>query len=102
MEMGGQLHAPTALSPGKEPPVKLDTRLGGPQSRSGRCGEKRILATNPKFAWKDLEIPLQVSVRFIGVPDEIKTGHLPNISQKPYHLSQLARSVNLERSPQIL
>jgi hypothetical protein len=39
--VSGQLHAPTALPPGKEPP--LDRRLGGPQSRSGRFGEEKIL-----------------------------------------------------------
>jgi hypothetical protein len=36
MEVSGQLHALAALSPGKETPVPLDRRLGGPQSRS-RC-----------------------------------------------------------------
>jgi hypothetical protein len=39
----GQLHAPAALSPGKEPPYPLDRRLSGPQSRSGRLGEEKIL-----------------------------------------------------------
>jgi hypothetical protein len=39
---GGQLHAPAALPPGKAPPVPLDRRLGGPQSRSGRCEEQKI------------------------------------------------------------
>jgi hypothetical protein len=34
MEVSGQLYAPAALSPGKEP-------LGGPQSRSGRGGEEK-------------------------------------------------------------
>jgi hypothetical protein len=41
MEVSGQLHAPTALSPGKE---FLDRRLGGPQNRSGRCVEQKNLA----------------------------------------------------------
>jgi hypothetical protein len=36
MEMSGQLHAPAALPPGKEPRYPLDRTLGGPQSRSGR------------------------------------------------------------------
>jgi hypothetical protein len=35
LEVSGQLHAPAALSPGKEPPVPI-----GPQSRSGRRREK--------------------------------------------------------------
>jgi hypothetical protein len=34
MEVNGQLHAPAALPPGKEP-------LGGPQSRSERDGEEK-------------------------------------------------------------
>jgi len=38
MEVSGQLHAPAALPPGKEPWYPLDRRLGGPQSRSGRGG----------------------------------------------------------------
>jgi hypothetical protein len=37
MEMSGQLHAP-----GKRPQYQLNRRLGGPQSRSGRGGEKII------------------------------------------------------------
>jgi hypothetical protein len=39
----GQLHAPAALPPGKEPRYPLDKRLGGPQSRSGRHREEKIL-----------------------------------------------------------
>jgi hypothetical protein len=35
MEVSGKLHAPVALSPGKNPCYPLDRRLGGPQSRSG-------------------------------------------------------------------
>jgi len=36
---GSQLHAPSTLPPGKQPPwYSLDRRLGGPQSRSG-CGD---------------------------------------------------------------
>jgi hypothetical protein len=42
----GQLHAPTALPPEKEPPYQLYRRLGGPQSQSGRHGEVKILASH--------------------------------------------------------
>jgi hypothetical protein len=38
MEVSGQLHAPAALSPGKDP---LDRRLGGLQRRSRRGGEQK-------------------------------------------------------------
>jgi hypothetical protein len=37
---GGEIHAPSTL-----PPVPLDRKLGGSQSRSGRCGERKILHT---------------------------------------------------------
>jgi hypothetical protein len=36
MEVSDQLHAPAALLPGKESPLPI-----GPQSRSGRGGEKK-------------------------------------------------------------
>jgi hypothetical protein len=45
MEVSGQLHAPTALLPGKEPWYPLDRGLGGPQSRSGRGGEEKNSCT---------------------------------------------------------
>jgi hypothetical protein len=48
--VSGQVHAPTALPPGKSP------RLGGPQSRSGRYGEVNIF-TLPGF---ELSPPLVV------------------------------------------
>jgi len=38
MGVSGQLHAPAALPPGKEPLVPIDRRLGGPQSRFGHSG----------------------------------------------------------------
>jgi hypothetical protein len=38
-DLGGQLHAPAALSLEKEPPYPFDTRLDGPQSRFG-CGNE--------------------------------------------------------------
>jgi hypothetical protein len=41
MEVNGQLHAPDALPPGKEPWDPLDRRLGGAQSRSGHSSEKK-------------------------------------------------------------
>jgi hypothetical protein len=43
MEVTGQLHVLSALPQGKEPTV-LDRRLGGFQSRYGRCGEEKIFA----------------------------------------------------------
>jgi hypothetical protein len=43
MEVSGQLNATVAL-----PPVPMDTRLGGPKSRSGRCGVNRNLLPLPR------------------------------------------------------
>jgi hypothetical protein len=40
MEVGGQLHDPVALPPGKDPRYPLDKRLNGTQSRSGTGGLK--------------------------------------------------------------
>jgi hypothetical protein len=46
MEVSGQLHVPVAL-PHREraPRWPLDRKLGGPQSRSGRCGEEQNLSS---------------------------------------------------------
>jgi hypothetical protein len=41
--VSGQLHAPAALPPGKSPRYPFYRRLGGPQSRSGRYGEVKII-----------------------------------------------------------
>jgi hypothetical protein len=41
--VSGQLHAPAALPLGDSPRYPLDRRLGGLQSRFGRCGDKKIL-----------------------------------------------------------
>jgi hypothetical protein len=38
MEFNDQLHAQAALTPRKGPRYLWNRRLGGPQSRSGRCG----------------------------------------------------------------
>jgi hypothetical protein len=44
MKVSGQVNAPAALPPEKEPLLLLDRRLGGSQSRSRRCREvKNIL-----------------------------------------------------------
>jgi hypothetical protein len=48
VEVSGQLHASVALPPAKEPQFPFSRRPGGPQSRSGRCGEEKKLAM-PEF-----------------------------------------------------
>jgi len=48
MEVCGQLHAPVALPPGKEPQYLLIRRLFGPHGPSGRFGEEvAILVVQP-------------------------------------------------------
>jgi hypothetical protein len=42
MKVSGQLHAPTALLPGKEPPILIKWEGGLPQSRSRSGGEEKI------------------------------------------------------------
>jgi hypothetical protein len=49
MEMSGQLHTSAALPPGKEPLGPMDRKLGGPQSRSGRCGEEENSQPPPEI-----------------------------------------------------
>jgi len=49
MEGSGQLHAPAALPPRKEPQYPLDRRLGGRQSQSGRGGEEKNSQPLPGF-----------------------------------------------------
>jgi hypothetical protein len=41
MEVNGLLHAPAALPPREDPLVPMDRRVGEPQGRSGRRGEKK-------------------------------------------------------------
>jgi hypothetical protein len=55
MEVSGQLHALAYLPPGKEPLVTLDRRLGGPQSRSGRCGIEKYLLPLPRNRTQDVQ-----------------------------------------------
>jgi hypothetical protein len=45
--VGGEWLAsrPGRFTPGKDPRYPLDRKLGGPQSRTGRHGEVKILAT---------------------------------------------------------
>jgi hypothetical protein len=42
LELSGQLHAPAAFSPGKEPQLPIGCMLGGPRSWSEPYGEVNI------------------------------------------------------------
>jgi hypothetical protein len=58
LQMSGQLHAPVALSPGKNSLYTLDRRLGRPQSQSGRQGEEKIVdATGTRTPTPPLSSP---------------------------------------------
>jgi hypothetical protein len=66
MEVSGQFHAPAAFSSEKEPPIPLGRRLGGPQSRSGSCGEEKNLLPLPGLeslpsSMQSLAIPKKLS-----------------------------------------
>ena len=55
MEISGKIHAPAALSAGKNPPYPLNRRLGGPQSQSGRFEEDKSLFHLPEFKHRTLQ-----------------------------------------------
>jgi hypothetical protein len=49
MEISGNIQAPADLPPReKRPRYPLDRRLGGPQSRFGRVGEEKDIASFPR------------------------------------------------------
>jgi hypothetical protein len=54
MEMRGQLYATASLLQGKSPCYPLDRRVCGPQSRSGRSGEREIPSLHRKLNPKTL------------------------------------------------
>jgi hypothetical protein len=61
--MNDALHVPADLYRGKSPRYPLDRRLGGPQSRYGRCGENKnlALAGNPTSAFQPIAVPSELS-----------------------------------------
>jgi hypothetical protein len=65
MEVSGQLHASAALPPEKEP---LDRRLGGPQSRSERCGEEKNPHPPPEIKPSDPDRPAR---SLVAIPTEL-------------------------------
>jgi hypothetical protein len=97
----------------------LDRRLGGPHSRSGRRGEKKVLDPNralnfnpsvvqpvasrctdcailvPPFMWVDRGKSRKISVTITGVPTEFRTENLPNISLKGYRYANLVNCIPL-------
>jgi hypothetical protein len=66
--VSGQLHVSAALPPEKDPQYPSDRKLGGPQSRSGRCREEKIFdhsgtqtPTYRSFSPYLVPIPLELS-----------------------------------------
>jgi hypothetical protein len=71
MRVGGQIHAPAALTPGKETRYPLYRRLGGPQGRSERL---RKISPPPGF---DPRTVLPVASRY-AIPAHYCTDTLLN------------------------
>jgi hypothetical protein len=49
-------------------------------------GNYLIRGIIPEFSWKVLQI-IKTSVRIIGVPADIRTGHLPNAREKRHRIN---------------
>jgi hypothetical protein len=61
-----------------------------------RRSDRRVSwGTIPALAWRNCEKPLKTTESVVGVPAEIRTGLLPNTSQKRYCLSQLSPDVSI-------
>jgi hypothetical protein len=103
LEMSGQLHAPAALPPEKEPPYALDRRLGGPQNRCGRHGEDKnparvgnqISAAQP-VAHHSPTAPSQLP-RLNGVGMRIRTTSRKSISIFEHHFNSMVAAHRLTR-----
>jgi hypothetical protein len=50
-----------------------------------------LQGTIQAFAWRDRKELRKIVMSIIRVPAEIRTGHIPNTSEKIYRLRQLAR-----------
>jgi hypothetical protein len=61
--VNGQLHAPSVLSPSKQPPVPFGYVTGGPQSRCERCGGDKNVdpAGNGTLAVDPVDVPTELS-----------------------------------------
>jgi hypothetical protein len=55
------------------------------------CGCSLTWSTIQVFTWRDWEKPRKPSVKIVGVPAEIRIGHVPHWSHELCRLSQLAR-----------
>jgi hypothetical protein len=66
MKVNGQLLRPGCFISEKSPWYPLDRRLGGPQSRSGRCGEEKNLlplpGIEPQFLNRPVYSPVAIDV----------------------------------------
>jgi hypothetical protein len=74
-----QLHVPAALPPGKSSWYPLYRRLGGPQSRSGRYGEMKILApigTRTPTSWSPSPLAVAIPTMLFRLHAYILVGKL--------------------------
>jgi hypothetical protein len=85
LEVSGQLHAPAALPPEKSPRYPFYRRLGGPQSRSGRYGEGKILTIIISVfklydVWKAGTASLVYWLEFLATDPEV-SGSIPGATR---------------------
>jgi hypothetical protein len=66
--MSGQLHAPAALSSGKQPQYPLCRRLGGPQSQSGRYEEEKCFLPLKGIEPRFIDSP---TCSLVAIPTEV-------------------------------
>jgi hypothetical protein len=83
MDVSGHLHTLATLPLGENPWYALDTRMGGPQSRSGRGGEKKNPQPLPGLEPPIIQPVVQRCTTYIwcqGKRTREATPPLPNMS----------------------
>jgi hypothetical protein len=87
MEVSGQLHFPTALLPGKEPPLPIRQRAGWAQSRSDHGDEEKNSQPPPPIPRKkkNIKLGLQVNIMATNNLKAAETSFILNLSQTMYN-----------------
>jgi hypothetical protein len=104
MEVSDQLHTPAALLPGKGARYPLDGKLGGLQSRSGRCGVEENFLSLPGIepwsflpnAFPNYHSPVIHSFDNIQL---LKTLNIPYIHKKIHSKQTLLYLMKMLRTP---
>jgi hypothetical protein len=98
MEVSGQLHAPAALPPRKNPRYPLDGRLDGPENRSGRGSEEKNSQPPPGIEPYNPDRPAR---GLVTIPTEVRIklhthkGKSPGDYNETYHCKTIWNSVFL-------